>query len=147
MQDANDVSIRAQRISAGRLHCRYDKVEKSARFWGKIMTRRMQRIERKSLVKPIRKDDLQASTLDQRFDSKFQELCNTVTSEADCVKGRNIVKQELRVRVDPDFFSALPKCPLVATPGFRVPKINQVMIVFLKIGGMNWAARFLQIGR
>ena len=38
----------------------------------------MQRIERKSFIEPIRKDDLQASTLKQRFDPKFQELCNTV---------------------------------------------------------------------
>src|ERR1700722_20293253 len=145
MQDANDVSIRAQRISAGRLHCRYDKVEKSARFWGKIITRRMQRIERKSLIKPIRKDDLQASTLDQRFDSKLQKLCNTVTSEADCVNGGNVAQQQLRDRADIDLLTSLPEDPLVGAPSFRVPKINQAMIAFLKIRRMFWASRLLQI--
>src|SRR5271168_5490549 len=82
--------------SGRRLYRRDDKVEKRARLRGKIITRWMQRIERKSLIKPIRKDDLQASTLDQRFDSKFQELCNTVTGEADCLNGRNIAQQQLR---------------------------------------------------
>src|SRR5271155_6094109 len=130
-----------------RLHRRGDKVEKGARFRGRMMTRRMQRIERKSLIKPIREDDLQTSILNQRLDSKFQELCNTVTSEADCVKGPNIAKQELRVRVDFDFLTALPECPLVATPGIRIPKINQSMIALLKLGGMSWTARLLQIGR
>src|ERR1700723_4275723 len=123
-----------------------DKVEKRARLRGEIITRGMQRIERKSLVKPIRKDDLQASTLDQRFDSKFQELCNTVASEADCVNGRNIAEQQLRVRVDLDFLAALPESPFVGAPGFRVPKINQTMIVFLEFGGMIWASCFLQVG-
>jgi hypothetical protein len=93
-----------------RLHRRGDKVEKGARFRGRMMTRRMQRIQRKSLIKPIREDDLQTSILNQRLDSKFQELCNTVTSEADCVKGPNIAEQELRVRVDFDFLTALPEC-------------------------------------
>jgi virulence-associated protein VagC len=51
----------------------------------------MQRKERKLLIEPIRKDNLQASILNQRFDSKFQELRNTITREADCVKSRNIV--------------------------------------------------------
>ncbi len=111
------------------------------------MTRRMQRIERKSLIKPIREDNLQASTLNQRLDSKFQELCNTVTSEADCVKSCNIAKQELRVRVDFDFLTALLERPFVGAPGLRVPKINQAMIALPKLGGMNWTARLLQIGR
>src|SRR5271156_7003757 len=106
----------------------------------------MQRIERKSLIKPIREDNLQASTCNQRFDSKFQELCDTVTGEADCVNGRNIAEHQLRVRVDLDFLAALLEDPLVATPGFRVPKINQTMVAFVEFGGMNWAACFLQIG-
>src|SRR5580658_896309 len=130
-----------------RLYRRDDKVEKRARLRGKIITRWMQRIERKSLIKPIRKDNLQASTLNQRFDSKLQELCNTVTGEADCVNGRNIAQQQLRVRADLDFVAALPEGPFVGTPGFRVSKINQAMIAFLKLGGMNWAARLLQISR
>jgi hypothetical protein len=67
----------------------------------------MQRIERKSPTKPIRKDNLQASTLNQRFDSKFQELRDSVTSEADCVNGRNIAEHQLRVRVDLDPFDLL----------------------------------------
>src|ERR1700735_2467867 len=111
-----------------------------------MMTRRMQRIERKSLIKPIREDDLQTSILNQRFDSKFQKLCNTVTSEAHRMKSGNITQQELCVRVDLDFFTALPERPLVPTAGFRVPKINQAMITLLKLGGMNWTARFLEIG-
>src|ERR1700727_2865292 len=72
---------------------RNNKVEKRARLRGQIIPRWMQRIESKSLVKPLRKDDLQAPTLNKRFDSKFQELCNTVTGEADCVNGRNIAEQ------------------------------------------------------
>ena len=103
----------------------------------------MQRIERKTLIKPIRKDNLQASAFNQSFDSKFQKLCNTVTSEADCVNGRNIAEQQLRVRVDLDFLAALPESPFVGAPGFRVAKINQAMIAFVELGGMNWAARFL----
>ena len=47
----------------------------------------MQRIEWRSLTRPISKDNLQASTLNQRFDFNFQEVRNTVTSEADCVNG------------------------------------------------------------
>src|SRR5580658_6337273 len=88
-----------------------DKVQKRARLRGKIITRRMQRIERKSLIEPVRKDDLQTSTLNQRFATKFQELCNTITGEANCVKSCNIAKQELRVRVDFDFLTALPESP------------------------------------
>ena len=42
-----------------------------------MMTRRMQRIERKPLIKPIREDNLQAATLNQRFAPKFQKWCNT----------------------------------------------------------------------
>jgi hypothetical protein len=91
----------------------------------------MQRIERKSLTKPISKDNLQASTLNQRFDFNFQELRNTVTSEADCVNGRNIAEHQLCVRVDLDFFAALLESPFAGAPGFRVPKINQTMIAFL----------------
>src|ERR1700740_320218 len=106
----------------------------------------MQRVERKSLIKPIGKDDLQASTLNQRFDSKFQKLCNTVTGEADCVNGPNIAQQQLRIRADLDFLTALPESPFVGTPGFRVPKINQAMIAFFKLRGMYWAARLLEIG-
>src|ERR1700723_4697749 len=94
-----------------------DKVEKRARLRGEIITRWMQRIERKSLIKPIRKDNLQASTLDQRFDSKFQKLCNTVTSEADCVHGRDIAQQQLRVRADLDLLTTLPEGPFVGAPG------------------------------
>jgi AcrR family transcriptional regulator len=86
---------------------------------------------RKSLTKPVRKDNLQASTLNQRFDSKFQELRNTVTSEADCVNGRNMAEHQLRVRVDLDFLAALLESPFAGAPGFRVPKINQTMIAFL----------------
>ena len=107
----------------------------------------MQRIKRKSLIKPIRKDNLQAPTLNQRFDSKFLELSNTITSEADCVKRRNIAEHQLCLGVDLDFLAPLPKRPLVATPGFRVPKIDQTMIAFLKLGGMTWASCLLQIGR
>lgn len=73
------------------------------------MTRRMQRIERKSLFKPIREDNLQTSILDKRLYSKFQKLCNTITSEADCVKSCHIAKQKLCVRVDFDFLTALPE--------------------------------------
>jgi hypothetical protein len=51
----------------------------------------MQRKERKLLIEPIRKDNLQTSILNQRFDSKFQELRNTITREAERVKSRNIV--------------------------------------------------------
>src|SRR6266404_4164636 len=131
--------------SRPRLHRRNDKVEKGARLRGKIVARWMQRKERKLLIEPIRKNNLQAPILNQRFDSKFQELCNTVTSEADCVKSGNIVQQEPRVRVDLDFLTALSERPLVATSGFRVAKINQAMIAFVELGGMNWAARFLQI--
>jgi hypothetical protein len=69
--------------SGRRLYRRDDKVEIRARLRRKIIKRWMQRIERKSLTKPIRKEDLQASTLNQRFDSKFQELCAAVTSKAD----------------------------------------------------------------
>src|ERR1700678_2414248 len=76
---------------------RDDKVEKRARLRGEVVTRWMQRIERKSLIKPARKDDLQSSTLNRRFDSRFQELCNTVTGEADCVNCRNIAEQQLCV--------------------------------------------------
>src|SRR5271163_2692461 len=133
--------------SGRRLYRRDDKIEKRARLRGKIITRWMQRIERKSLIKPIRKDDLQASTLDQRFDSKFQELCNTVTSEADCVNGRNIAEQQLRVRADLDFLMALPESPFVGAPGFRVSKVDQPVTAFLKLRGMNWAPCPLQIGR
>ena len=91
----------------------------------------MQRTERKSLTKPIRKDNLQASTLNRRFDFNFQELRNTVTSEADCVNGRNIAEHQLCVRVDLDSFAALLESPFTGAPGFRVPKINQTMIAFL----------------
>jgi hypothetical protein len=77
------------------LYRRDDKVEKRACLRGKIITRWMQRTERKSLTKPIRKDNLQASTLNRRFDFNFQELRNTVTSEADCVNGRNIAEHQL----------------------------------------------------
>src|SRR5580704_5595014 len=77
--------------SRPRLHRRNDKVEKRARLRGKIVARWMQRKERKLLIQPIRKDNLQASILNQRFDAKFQELRNTITREADCVKSRNIV--------------------------------------------------------
>ena len=66
-----------------RLHRRNDKVEKRARLRGKMITRWMERIERESLIKPIWKDNLQTSTFNQRFDSKLQELSNTVTGEAD----------------------------------------------------------------
>lgn len=45
------------------------------------MARRMQRVERELLMEPIGKDDLQVSTLNQRFDSKFQKLCNAETVE------------------------------------------------------------------
>ena len=76
--------------------CCDDKVQKCARLRGKVMTRRVQRIERKSLVKPIRKDDRQPAALDQRFDSKFEQLCYPVTGEADCVEGCNITQQQLR---------------------------------------------------
>jgi AcrR family transcriptional regulator len=91
----------------------------------------MQRIERKSLTRPISKDNLQASTLNQRFDCNFQELRNTVTSEADCVNGRNLAEHQLCVRIDLDFFAALLESPFAGAPGFRVPKINQTMIAFL----------------
>src|SRR5258708_31747856 len=77
--------------SGSRLQRRNDKVEKRARLRGKIVARWMQRKERKLLIEPIRKDNLQTSILNQRFDSKFQELRNTITREADCVKSRNIV--------------------------------------------------------
>ena len=89
------------------------------------------RIERKSLTRPISKDNLQASTLNQRFDFNFQELRNTVTSEADCVNGRNLAEHQLCVRVDLDFFAALLESPFAGATGFRVPKINQTMIAFL----------------
>ena len=56
------------------------------------MTRRMQRVERELLIEPIGEDNLQSSTLNQRFDSELQELCNTETGEADCVDGRNIAE-------------------------------------------------------
>jgi hypothetical protein len=92
-------------------------------------------------------DHLQAPTLNQRFAPKFQKLCNSITSEADCVKSCNIAKQELRVRVDFDFLTALPESPFVGAPGLRVPKLNQAMIALLKLRGMNWTARFLQISR
>src|SRR6202789_304003 len=81
------------RIEVRRLYRCDDKVEKRARLRGKIITRRMQRIERKSLIEPVRKDDLQTSTLNQRFAPKFQKLCNTIPSEADCVKSCNIAQQ------------------------------------------------------
>ena len=80
------------------------------------------RIERKSLTRPISKDNLQASTLNQRFDFNFQELRNTVTSEADCVNGRNLAEHQLCVRVDLDFFAAPLESPFAGAPGFRVPK-------------------------
>src|SRR5271154_2350468 len=112
-------------------HRRDDKVEKRTCLRGKIITRWMQRIERKSLIKPVRKYDLQASTLNQRFDSKFQELCDPITSEADCVNGRNIAEQQLRVRADLDFLTTLPESPLVGAPGFRVSKVDQPVIAFL----------------
>jgi hypothetical protein len=111
------------------------------------MTRGMQRIEKKLFINPIRKDDLQASTRDRRFDPKLQELCNTVASEADRVNGRNIAEQQLRVRIDLYFLTALTESPFVGTPGFRVSKINQTMIALPELGGVNWAARLVQIGR
>ena len=117
--------------SGPRLYHRDDKVEKRACLRGKIITRWMQRTERKSLTKPISKDNLQASTLNQRFDCNFQELRNTVTSEADCVNGRNLAEHQLCVRIDLDFFAALLESPFAGAPGFRVPKINQTMIAFL----------------
>jgi hypothetical protein len=46
------------------------------------------------LVEPIRKDDLQAPILDQRFDSKFQELSNPLTSETYSMKRGDIVQQD-----------------------------------------------------
>ena|ERR1700728_316717 len=123
-----------------------DKVQKCTRLRGKMMTRWVQRIERKSFVKPIRKNDLQPSTLDQRFDSKFEQLCYPVTGEADCVQGCNIAQQQLRFRADLDFFTALTERPFVGTPGLRVPEINQTMIAFLEPGGMVWASSSFQIG-
>src|SRR5271170_3406663 len=49
-------------VDSGREVYRCDhKVEKRARLRRKMVTRWMQRIERKSLIKPIRKDNLQAS--------------------------------------------------------------------------------------
>ena len=42
--------------------------------------------ERKLFIEPTRKDNLQASILNERFDSKLQELRNIITREADYVK-------------------------------------------------------------
>jgi hypothetical protein len=106
----------------------------------------MQRIERKSLIKPIRKDDFQASALNQRFDSKFQALRNAVACEADRMNGCNIAEQQPRVRAYLGFLTALPKSQLVGVSGFRVPKINQAMIAFIEVEGMSWTAGLLQIG-
>jgi hypothetical protein len=45
------------------------------------------------------------------------------------------------------FLTALPESPFVGAPGFRIAKINQTMIAFLKLGGMLWATRFFQVNR
>jgi hypothetical protein len=49
------------------------------------------------------------------------------------VNGSDIAEQQLRIRTDLDFSATLPESPFVGTAGFRVPKINQAMIAFLKL--------------
>ena len=63
------------------------------------------------------------------------------------MKSCNIAKQELRVRVDFDFLTALRENQFVGAPGLMVPTIKQALVALLKLGGMNWTARPLQIGR
>ena len=68
-------------------------------------------------------DNLQASILNQRFDSKFQELRNTITREADCVEESQYrLAGAARSRLISDFLTALSERPLVAASGFRVAK-------------------------
>ena len=63
--------------------------------------------------------------LNQRFDSKFQELSNPVISQTDCMKSGDIVQQELRVRLISISLLPCRNAHPLATPGFRVPKINR----------------------
>src|SRR5579864_7193946 len=124
--------------AAGQLH---DEIEESADLGGRMMPRRVERVERKPFVGPVGKEVDQLAAREPLFGSGRENLCDAMATETLCVHRADVIDHQAAARLDDDLLPSPMKFPRIWTSRLRFAEIEAHVRLAFEVRGCERASR------